>query len=142
MQIYNNQNKEKIICPQLTCILLIFVYTIILINNYTESIFINYISLFIIFIYASILYIINKGIKYRNYNKYIYGLFLSVIYSIVSTLLKIIFILCLALVTDENNNNNNNYNDSNETEELFRFYFFCFYKCFFRLDIDICFNML
>ena len=142
MQIYN-QNNEKIICPQLTCIFLIFFYIIILIESYNDSIYIFYISLLIIFIYATIYYIINKGIKYKNYNKYIYGLFISVIYSIVSTLLKISFFIILGILENSTEDNNNDiYEEPSESEDLFSFYFFCFYKYIFRLDINIYSNML
>ena len=132
MQIYN-QNNEKIICPQLTCIFLIFFYIIILIESYNDSIYIFYISLLIIFIYATIYYIINKGIKYKNYNKYIYGLFISVIYSIVSTLLKISFFIILAILENstEDNNNNDIYEEPSESEDLFLYFiFFVFINIF------------
>ena len=121
-----NQNKNIIILPQAICIFKICFYLIFvifsLINKDNIIIFIFF--LLIILYHLFIYYNIRKGIKNKNYLKYKKSINLSKCYSIVISIIKIIFLIYYIL--QESFHDNHHSHKSN----LIASYFFLFLYCF------------
>ena len=94
----NYQNK-KIICPQIICLLYLFVYIglfiyFIIIKVYVMSI----ILIFPIINYILVFYYVNYGIKHKEFYTFKYGIKISLIFSIISAMAKVLFYLICFII--------------------------------------------
>ena len=93
----NNQGSNQIVCPQITCGIILGLNTVsfILSLNSTNGSGLV-LNLAIIITYGIIFFLILKAIKERAYNYYNIGFIISIVLSGVLTFLRIIVILFLA----------------------------------------------
>ena len=95
MQNYNQYGYEAIKCPQITCMVFLVLSILSLFSSYSYGISL-FSSLISIICFATIYYLISKGIQLRNFTLYLRGLIISLIYSILSSILRIILIIILS----------------------------------------------
>ena len=95
----NNYQGEKIICPQVACIVIYCLYLFSFFYNISYADALTIISgLIIIIVYAVIYFFIHKGINQRIYRYYYHGFIISIILSIILTILRIIGIILITSV--------------------------------------------
>ena len=99
-----NQNNKKISCPQSSClifIILYFIFFIFILKEFNILIIYSFIN---ILIYTIIFIFVNKGIDQKNYNFYSKGLKISLIFSIILTIIKLL-IMIIWIIQDLKNDN-------------------------------------
>ena len=93
----NYQGSNKIICPQITCGIILGIYILsFVVNLWTTNGLTLLFSLAIVVIYGIVFFLILKGIKERAYNYYNVGFLMSIILSSILTFFRIIAIIVIA----------------------------------------------
>ena len=97
----NNQGSNKIICPQITCGIILGLDILTFLSYLIELVASNGFSLFyvsaMIIINGIVFFLIQKGIKERAYSYYNNGFLISIFLSVVSTLFRIVMIIIFAI---------------------------------------------
>ena len=99
-----NQNNKKISCPKISCLIFIILYFIFFIFTLKEFNILIIYSFINILIYTIIFIFVNKGIDQKNYNFYSKGLKISLIFSIILTIIKLL-IMIIWIIQDLKNDN-------------------------------------
>lgn len=101
----NSKNKEKILCPRITCLVFLGLSILGFFFNLSSPNLANIISILItITIYAAIFSYISTGIYDKDISIYFRGLLISLIYSIVITIFDIILIIIIIIYKPKKEN--------------------------------------